>query len=117
MSEDSGEQNLDSVHVDTLLKARKRCGDKPDTTVRIFERNDFYYFFEKDGELAAEKAFGSVTAMKSMGGGGGGGGVVGFCVMNRANFESVLRHLILVRHLRVSTFTGWITVNMITFVA
>jgi hypothetical protein len=47
MSEEAGDQSLDSVHVETLLKARQRCGEKPATTVRIFERNDFYYFFEK----------------------------------------------------------------------
>ncbi len=48
--EDAGEL------VDTLLKARKkRAGDKPDTTVGIFERNELYCFIEKDGELAAMK--------------------------------------------------------------
>ena len=102
MSEDPPtDQSLDSGHVDALLKARQRCGDQLATTVRIFERNDFFYFFEKDGELAAVKAFGSVTAMKSM---GRGEVKVGFCVINQANFESVLRYLVLVRHLRVEIF-------------
>jgi hypothetical protein len=58
------------------------------------------HFFEQDGELAAEKAFGSVTVMKSMG--GRGSEPVPFCVMNQANFEAVLRHVLLVRHLRVN---------------
>ena len=56
-------------------------------------------FCDEDGELAAEKAYGSVTAMKSM---GRGSEPVGFCVMNQANFETVLRHILLVRHLRVN---------------
>jgi DNA mismatch repair ATPase MutS len=102
MSEDPPtDQSLDSGHVDTLLKARLRAGDKLPTTVRVFERNDFYYFFDADGELAATKVYGSVTAMKSM---GGGSESVNFCVMNQANFESVLRHIVLVRHLRVEIF-------------
>jgi hypothetical protein len=38
--------------------------------------------------------------MKSMG--GRGSEPVPFCVMNQANFEAVLRHILLVRHLRVN---------------
>jgi hypothetical protein len=72
--------------------------------IRLRTRNTGRYFiklfFGQDGELAAEKAFGSVTAMKSMG--GRGSEPVPFCVMNQANFEAVLRHILLVRHLRVS---------------
>jgi hypothetical protein len=56
MCDEATDQSLDSLHVDALLKARQRAGnDGLSTTVRIFERNDYYYFFERDGELAAEK--------------------------------------------------------------
>jgi hypothetical protein len=56
MCDEATDQSLDSLHVDALLKARQRAGNEGlSTTVRIFERNDYYYFFERDGELAAEK--------------------------------------------------------------
>ena len=100
MSVEAGDETLDSVHVDTLLKARKRLGDKPATTVHIFERNDFFYLFEKDGEMAAHHVYGSVTATKTM----GKTEPVTFCVMNHANFETTLRYLLLVKHLRVEIF-------------
>ena len=66
---------LDSVHVDVLIRAQKKvcigalfcllttfltkAGEKSATTVRIFEKNDFYYFFEKDAEFAAQFTYGS----------------------------------------------------------
>ena len=100
MSGDTGDATLDSVHVDTLLKMRRKLGDKPVTTVHIFERNDFFYLFEKDGELAAQHVYGSVTATKTM----GKTEPVSFCVMNHVNFETTLRFLLLVKHLRVEIF-------------
>ena len=100
MEVETADETLDSVHVDTLLKAWRKLGDKSSTTVHIFERNDFFYFFEKDGEVAARHAFGSVTATKTM----GSTNPVTFCVMNHANFESTLRHILLVKHCRVEIF-------------
>ena len=38
-----------------------QAGEKSSTTVRIFEKNDFYYFFEKDAEFAAKLTYGSST--------------------------------------------------------
>ena len=35
-------EELDSVHVDALLKAVEKAGEKPSTSVRIFERNEYY---------------------------------------------------------------------------
>jgi len=100
MDADSSDATLDSVHVETLLKAVDKAGEKSSTTVRIFERNEFYYFFGKDGEMAAKFTFGSVTALKTM----GKKTPVNFCVMNQANFESLLKHILLVKHFRVEIF-------------
>ena len=100
-NEDSKDiEELDSVHVDVLLKAVIKAGEKSSSTVRIFEKNDYYYFFHADAELAAKFIYGSKTALKTM----GKKTPVNFCVMKYANFESCLRHIVLVRHFRVEIF-------------
>ena len=91
---------LDSVHVDTLLRAVEGAGQKSASTIRIFEKNDFYYYFNADGELAAKFIYGSTTALKTM----GKKTPVNFCVMNYSNFESLLRNLLLVRAFRVEIY-------------
>ena len=100
-NEDSKDiEELDSVHVDVLLKAVIKAGEKSSSTVTIFEKNDYYYFFHADAELAAKFIYGSKTALKTM----GKKTPVNFCVMKYANFESCLRHIVLVRHFRVEIF-------------
>ena len=100
-NEDSKDiEELDSVHVDVLLKAVIKAGEKSSSTVRIFEKNDYFYFFHADAELAAKFIYGSKTALKTM----GKKTPVNFCVMKYANFESCLRHIVLVRHFRVEIF-------------
>jgi len=94
------EGDLDIGHVETLLKTRTKLGDKPTTTIRIFEKNNFFYLFDKDGELAAAHIYGSVTATKMM----GKKNPVSYCYMNHNNFESLLRFLILVKHFRVEIY-------------
>ena len=91
---------LDSVHVDTLLKAVEKAGQKSASTIRIFEKNDFYYYFHSDAELVSKFIYGSTAAMKTM----GKKSPVSFCVMNYSNFESVLKHVLLVRAFRVEIF-------------
>ena len=93
-------EELDSVHVDALLKAVDKAGEKSETTVRIFEKNDYYYLFKSDAEIAARFIYGATTALKTM----GKKTPVNFCVMKYANFESLLRHILLVRHFRVEIY-------------
>jgi len=99
---DGGAQDvpLDSVHVDVLIRAQKKAGEKSTTTVRIFEKNDFYYFFEKDAEFAAQFTYGSSMVTKTM----GKTSPITYCSINHANFESLLRHILLVKHYRVEVF-------------
>ena len=99
---DTGEEieALDSVHVETLLKAVENAGQKSGCTIRIFEKNDFYYYFHADADLAAQFTYGSSSAIKTM----GKKTPVSFCVMNYSNFEKLLRHLLLVRAFRVEIF-------------
>jgi len=94
------DESLDTNHVDTLLRARIKAGNKAATTIRIFERNNFFYMFEQDGVLSAKLIYGSSTAMKTM----GKSNPVNFCVINQANFEAVLRHFLLVAHLRLEIY-------------
>ena len=93
-------EELDSVHVDAQLKAVDKAGEKSETTVRIFEKNDYYYLFKSDAEIAARFIYGATTALKTM----GKKTPVNFCVMKYANFESLLRHILLVRHFRVEIY-------------
>ena len=51
---ETSDASFDNVHQTTILKSVKNLGEKPATTVRIFERNNFYYIFEEDGQLAAK---------------------------------------------------------------
>ena len=93
-------EELDSVHVDALLKAVEKAGEKPNTTVRVFERNDYYYLFKSDAEIGARFIYGATTALRTM----GKKTPVNFCVMKYANFESFLRHILLVRYFRVEIY-------------
>jgi len=97
---ETSDASFDNVHQTTILKSVKNLGEKPATTVRIFERNNFYYIFEEDGQLAAKLIYGAVTAMKQM----GKNEPKNFAVINRSNFEVFLRHVLLVKHYRVEVY-------------
>jgi hypothetical protein len=66
MQTETSDASLDSVHVETLLKSVVKAGEKSATTVRIFETNNLYNLFDKDGEIAAKFTYSSVTALKTM---------------------------------------------------
>ena len=47
-SKEDEERSIEPGFVDGLLRARTKFGEKPATTVRIFERNNFYYCLDKE---------------------------------------------------------------------
>jgi DNA mismatch repair protein MSH2 len=98
------DMQIEPGSIEGLIKANGKLGEKPTTTVRIFERNTRYYCLEKDAELAARYVYGSVTATKTMMTGPGKNTPVMYSITNQGNFESLLRYLILVKHYRVEIY-------------
>jgi len=100
-SKEDEERSIEPGFVEGLLRTRTKFGEKPATTVRIFERNNFYYCLDKDAELSARHVYGSNTATKTM---GGKDNPVIYSKTNQGNFESLLRYIILVKHYRVEVY-------------
>ena len=113
---DQQEAELDSAAVEAILGAVEQAGEQARTTVRVWEKNDYYRLFGQDGEMAAQLIYGSATATRNMGKRKPTRSVsdfssrcltiliLSFCGLNRSNFESLLRHVLLVRHYRVEVW-------------
>lgn len=76
---------------------------KPATTVRFFDRNDYYSLHGEDAHLAAKIIFKSTSSVKKM----APGEVedVDYLSLSKGNFEILLRELLLVRNYRVEVYT------------
>lgn len=78
---------------------------KPATTVRFFDRNDYYSLHGEDAYLAAKIIFKSTASIKSMAPDGDANKLDYVC-LSKGNFEILLRELLLVKNYRVEVFTN-----------
>lgn len=78
---------------------------KPITTVRFFDRTDYYTAHGEDAELASKLAFKSTSVVKVMTGGPSSKQELPYIVLSKNNFENVIRELLLVKSYRVEVFT------------
>ncbi|CAK1555301.1 unnamed protein product [Leptosia nina] len=76
---------------------------KPPTTVRIFDRNDYYSVHGSDATTAAKEVFSSLSHIKKM---GIEPNRQDYLVLSKGNFEILIRKLLLVRRYRVEIYVG-----------
>ncbi|XP_076064509.1 DNA mismatch repair protein spel1 isoform X2 [Oratosquilla oratoria] len=94
--------SLDGVQEQGFLSYLKNLPQKPSTTVRLFDRGEFYSVHGPDAHLAAREVFKTSSAVKQL---GSGSNKVDSLVLSQLNFEAFVRTLLLVKQYRVEVYS------------
>ncbi|XP_055634998.1 DNA mismatch repair protein spellchecker 1 [Toxorhynchites rutilus septentrionalis] len=97
--------NLDANQQKNFMTFFKTLPDKPATTIRFFDRADYYSCHGPDAEFVSKSVFKSTNMVKIMAP-SGWDYELPYVVLSKNNFESFLRDLLLVRNYRVDVFTN-----------
>ncbi|XP_075975314.1 DNA mismatch repair protein spel1 [Anticarsia gemmatalis] len=95
--------SLDSVQQQAFVKYFNSLPEKPATTVRIFDRNDYYSVHGADATTAAREVFSSISNIKRM---GLEPNKLDYLVLSKGNFEILIKKLLLVRRYRVEIYVA-----------
>ncbi|XP_058820446.1 DNA mismatch repair protein spellchecker 1 [Topomyia yanbarensis] len=97
--------NLDTNQQKKFMKFYKSLPDKPSTTIRFFDRSDYYSSHGPDAEFVAKSVFKSTNVVKIMAP-AGLDSELPYVVLSKNNFEGFVRDLLLIRNYRVEVYTN-----------
>ncbi|XP_011305124.1 DNA mismatch repair protein Msh2 [Fopius arisanus] len=92
---------MDAVAQQIFVRMFKGLPEKPSTTIRLFNRVDYYSAHGEDAIFVANEVFKTTSACKSI---GVEPNQIDGVILNKARFESIIKELLLVKRYRVEVY-------------
>lgn len=95
--------SMDPTQQRLFVNFFKSLPEKPSTTIRFFNRTEYYTVHGSDAIFAAKEVFRTTSFVKEI---GSGKDTLDSLILNKSQFESLIRDLLLVKQYRVEVYTN-----------